>query len=244
MRSTSAGPEHLLVTGLPRTGTSLIAGALARHAEVAMLNEAPQEYAALIIGKRFAGNKLYLPSQVDYRFAEDGRGRLSLRRRQEGRKKGYLYSYMEQRTRIVLTYREASSSIEALVSAMAVQPDVAVRLWAHGMELSSKLVKDYRRRLFVCEYESLKENPTQELSRVLSFLSLERDEACSSFLRDSFEVPHMSQPDDSVDRWRLSELAPKAFAMYNGLCSFRMECEARQASDSDGGEEASDRSLP
>ncbi len=225
MPSKSDIPNHLLVTGLPRTGATTIAAALARHRDVAMLSEARQEAAALLIGKQYAGNKLYMPAQVDYKFSEDTTGLLSLRRRPSHRKRGYLYSYMQQRSKIIVTYRDAASSINALVRSMSINADEAVRVWSRATEMTSKLVKHYGKRLYVCEYEALRNDPQHEFASILAFLKLANDQSCSDFLADVSDWGSTANDEQASGKLRLSELSPKAFAMYNGICSFRMNRE-------------------
>jgi hypothetical protein len=174
-----------------------------------------------------------MPAQVDYKFSEDTTGLLSLRRRPSHRKRGYLHSYMQQRSMIIVTFREAAASIEALIRSMDVKADEAIRIWSRATEMTSKLVKHYGKRLFLCEYEALRHDPQAEIRSILAFLGLPPDTATEEYLERYGDVGASTDRDTAPEKLRLSELSPKAFAMYNGICSFRMDRSSHESDYSD-----------
>lgn len=57
---------HLLILGLPRSGTSILSSLIGAHSKVAMLNEDFGKAWLNAIGKPVAGNKLCVPRQIGH----------------------------------------------------------------------------------------------------------------------------------------------------------------------------------
>ena len=65
-RKAQRNRKHLLVVGLPRSGTSLLASLIGAHPKVSMTNEDFTKNWLSNIGKPIVGNKLCVPRQLDW----------------------------------------------------------------------------------------------------------------------------------------------------------------------------------
>lgn len=59
--------KHILVVGLPRSGTSLLASLIGAHPEISMCNEDFRKSWVNLIGKPVVGNKLCVPRQIGWK---------------------------------------------------------------------------------------------------------------------------------------------------------------------------------
>ena len=66
-KKAQASRKHILIVGLPRSGTSILASLIGAHPHISICNEDFGKSWINIIGKPIVGNKLCVPRQIDWK---------------------------------------------------------------------------------------------------------------------------------------------------------------------------------
>lgn len=169
----------LLVLGAPRSGTSLLAGMIGAHPNVAMLREEYAGSMGKIVGKEVVANKLCIPNQIG--FSHTWWNRL-LRRYGYTFFRGYsvvsIEDYMsDPRMRVVGVVRSPYAVVESMIRRGGLRKHAAYARWAKGTEMLTELSQRYQDRVLILSFERLVQEPQTVMSSVCDHLSLEYSDA-------------------------------------------------------------------
>lgn len=167
--------DYLLVLGIARSGTSLLSSLLGGHPEINMLSECYDASVVRLIGKKYAGNKL-CTHQIRYDSFSPVPERLALpegvhAHRTLSRLMISDYEYLG--TKFIIIIRNFSDVRRSMIKRAGTSYERAGRIIQQGLELITLL--DSNQYCCSVGYESLCENPQQELEKICNFLDLEYD---------------------------------------------------------------------
>ncbi len=169
-------PEtKLLVLGAPRSGTSLLAGMIGAHPNVAMLREDYAGSMGKIVGKDVVANKVCIPNQIG--FSNTWWNRL-LRRYGYTFFRGYsvvsIEDYMSDSTmRVVGVVRSPYAVVESMIRRGGLVKSAAYARWAKSTIMLAEMSKRYQDRILIISFESLVQDPHKAMLIVCDHLSLE-----------------------------------------------------------------------
>mgnify|MGYP000046420584 CR=1 FL=1 len=182
---------NLLVFGAPRSGTTLLAGMLGAHPDVAMAHEDTGEGWTHIVGKPVRGVKLVAPNQIEHthglsarlrryrhRLARYGLQNLGITR--PGFKLQSIFAIRDfqacPNSRILAIVRDPHEGIESIRRRGKNPRSVAEYRWARALEVIATVQAETPGMVRVVYYDNLVRTPEATMRRCLDWLDLPFDE--------------------------------------------------------------------
>jgi hypothetical protein len=173
--------NKLLITGCARSGTSLLASLLGAHSQINMLSESYGKDINRLAGKKYAGNKLCMWSQLRWtrasrwghlmnRVANFGSGVLNNRVAPVSALS--LRDYIDMKAKIIIIVRERDKSIKSAVVRAGLSERKATIQYDKAGVMCAELIHQYDNCLSV-RLEDLLEDPAYELDRICQFLEID-----------------------------------------------------------------------
>jgi hypothetical protein len=218
--------KKVLILGCPRSGTSLLAGMLGSHPEVAMLWEDRSFAIKRLVGKRVAGNKLCVPNQIR-RFAP-------WYERLFRRYGWFIYRdksaiSIEQHVstpdmHFVLIVRDPDAVISSMMRRGELSRLDAVARWREGIHTLDELARNDEAQTAVVQFERLLHSPQVTMESVCTFLDLPfSDKMLEGHKHTKLYNQHdgidasKAQSTSSDSNSELSNTEAKAFESYRRL---------------------------
>jgi hypothetical protein len=169
----------LLVLGAPRSGTSLLAGMIGAHPDVAMLREDYSGALGKIVGKEVVANKLCLPNQIDLSHPWYNR---ILRRYGFTCFRGFsvvsVVEYMaDPSMKVIGLVRSPYAVVDSMIRRGGLDRAGAYRRWAKGIEVLSDIVRRYGERVIVLSFEKIVTNPLEVMMLACDHLDIAYDDS-------------------------------------------------------------------
>lgn len=220
-------PKKVLILGCPRSGTSLLAGMVGAHPDVAMLWEDRSFAIKRIVGKRVAGNKLCVPNQIRRHptwferlsrrygwFVHRHKSAVSLDR--------YL---REQDLHLILIVRRPEAIISSMMRRGDLDRDAAIARWSQGIQILDELAQQEKERSLVVPFEGLLQSPRAHVEAISDFLGLPLDERMLEGHKhtklynqhNGIDASKTASSDHEINL-DLSTTQPVAFNSYHRLC--------------------------
>lgn len=169
--------RYLLLIGAPRSGTTLLATMIGRHAEVGMVNEDVSGKALVkVLGKPVTGNKLCVPNQIQL-GRRGGRFPTLLRKlgviAESPRSRYCILDYLElSNLKLVAILRNGNDAVSSMMGRGKCRFKKAARRWAEAVETIFDLQDRYGERMLIVSFEELLLDPENTMKKVCSFLCL------------------------------------------------------------------------
>ncbi len=158
--------QHLLITGAPRSGTTLLANMLGRHSEIVLFVAAKRMFFNRVVSKTVVGNTLCVPDEIDFR-----------ERRQQGisfYSARPLERYLKfQNFRALLAVQDGSRVVAALMRDEGETFNAAVQRWCRAVVVMHELKQRLQQNALMVSMAHLRANPEGLMRRVAAFLGLE-----------------------------------------------------------------------
>ncbi|MCG8604312.1 sulfotransferase, partial [bacterium] len=162
----SQNRRHLLITGAPRSGTTLLTTMIGRHDEVGLLVEDRRFTFVQIASKTVVGNKLCVPGQITFE--------------EEWKAGGSSYSkypiekYLQlPNFKMIMIIRHGNRIISSIVKRADKPVDVAVQQWKRSVEIMAALKQRLSEDALVVSYERLLSDAENQMRRVSEFLQID-----------------------------------------------------------------------
>ena len=188
-------PKKLLITGCQRSGTTLLATALARHSEVSMLWGDLQGKINLLIGKKYAGVKLSAYRQIRERRAtklDHLLNRIISLFRNKNRYRVFPTNSMcfDDFDKIIYIDREPPGKVtESIERNLGLSFWLATDEWSKAYDIKRYLDNSEIFDLYFVRFEKLVNNPEEELRKICVWLDLEWDEKMLEAPKYNHEYP-------------------------------------------------------
>ncbi len=178
---------NLLVFGAPRSGTSLLAGMLGAHPDIAMAHEDTGEGWTHIVGKPIRGVKLVAPNQIEHTHALSSRlrryrhrlaryGVQNLGLNWPRFKLQSIYAIRDFQTspnsRILAIVRDPQENVESIRRRGKNPRSVAEYRWARALEVIATVQAETPSLIRVVYYDNLVTEPETTMRRCLDWLEL------------------------------------------------------------------------
>lgn len=158
--------QHLLITGAPHSGTTLLADLVGRHPEIVVFVAAKRFDFNRVVGKAVVGNTLCLPDDIDFKA-----------KRQEG---AVFYSvrplegYLKLSSlRVILSLHDGSGVIAAMRREENKSFAAAARRWCRAVTVMHELKQQLQQNALVISMTRLFTDPKSTMHQVATFLGLE-----------------------------------------------------------------------
>lgn len=221
------GKTKVLLLGSPRSGTSLLAGMLGSHPDVAMLWEDRAYAIKRLVGKRVVGNKLCVPNQIRRHTtwlerATRRYGWFVFRDKSAVSIEHYL---QDQDLRLLLIVRAPKAIVSSMMRRGGLSLREATSRWRRGVQILDELARDENDRSLVVRFEGLVESPQDTMKAVSTFLDLPFNEHMLEGHKhtklynqhDGIDTSKGTQTSTQIDI-DLQEAHPEAFEGYERLC--------------------------
>ena len=216
-----------LILGCPRSGTSLLAGMLGAHPEVAMLWEDRSYAIDRIVGKQVVGNKLCVPNQIRRHtmWYERLFRRYGWRVYREKSFASIEHYLRDPDMRLLLLVRTPSAVVSSIIRRGGLTRDRAITRWSRGVTLLDDLEQTAHARCMVLQFEDLLESPQTVLHTICDFLGLTYEEKMLEGHKhtklynqhDGIDLSKATTPTSDLDV-DLRRVEPEAFERYQRLC--------------------------
>ena len=169
--------QHLLITGAPRSGTTLVAAMIGRHTEVALLNEDQGWAMNRVLSKTVVGNKRCIPNQIELKknppFAFKFLKKLNLIK--EFPASQYcIEDYLTlPNARVIAVVRNGNDVISSIMRRGKSSFEVAAYRWCRAVEIVQEIRERYPDQLLVVSFEGVVLDPEGSLKKMTAFLGLE-----------------------------------------------------------------------
>jgi hypothetical protein len=162
----SKNRQHLLILGAPRSGTTLLTAMMGRHDEVALLVEEKRLAFTKVVSKTVVGNKLCVPSQIEFEDKWDERyARFS---------KYAIEKYLElPNFHAILIVRNGNDVVNSIMTREDKSLEVSSYYWTRAIEIMYELKRRLQSAALVISYEGLLANPEGQMKRAAEFLGLD-----------------------------------------------------------------------
>lgn len=172
--------RHLLIIGAPRTGTTLLATMISRHADIGVLNEDDGWAMRRLVGKLVVGNKRCIPNQIEMKV----HGLLQLRL---FKKMGLIREYQSSRysiedylalpqSKVIGIIRNGNDAISSGMSRGKKSFSGAAYRWCRAIEIMHDLATRLSEVVLIVSFEDLVMRPRENMKRVAKFLDVEYQE--------------------------------------------------------------------
>lgn len=201
-RENASDPSRLLlVLGVQRSGTTLLAAMLGRHSEINMLFESATDDVKRLIGKRYRGNKLLTARQIHPTRRASRFGHLvnrlanldvnPFRPRHHKRRlfplsRLSIEDYRSQGSAILCISRREQDVVSSIVKRTSMDERLARAEYRRGMEQ----MRELKEEAFWVDYDELVVDPEGTMQRVCGHLGLEYDERMLEGARYNVVYPH------------------------------------------------------
>jgi hypothetical protein len=151
--------SHLLIIGAPRTGTTLLATMISRHADIGVLNEDDGWSMRRLVGKLVVGNKRCIPNQIEMKR----RGTLRLRL---WKKMGFMKEYQSSRfsiedyltlpdIKVIGIIRNGNDAVSSGMRRGRKSFDGAAYRWCRAIEIMHEVAMRYPESVLIVSFEDL-----------------------------------------------------------------------------------------
>lgn len=228
-----------LVTGSPRSGTTLCASMIGAHPDVGMLSEHPGP-GKTVLGAKVWGNKLCTPNQIAldpirddrsiWKRVEDGvravigRPRM-LPRFSESypvpRRQYTIRTYVDQGACIVAMIRSPDHVVDSIRRRGHLSEDEGKHRWAQAIRTINQTVREYPDRTHLIRFMDLVNHPKATMRAVCEFVGLPYSKKMEKGYKYTPQYDN-NQLDSSiatrdVESYGLKGFDPEAFEMYINL---------------------------
>lgn len=173
--------QSLLVTGAPRSGTTLLASLVGAHSRVGMVSEDFYTTWRRIAGKPIVGNKLCIPRQIELDSHSSRFTRLlsTLHLGQNlPRSVLSIRQYIEDLdAKILAIRRDQNPTVQSMIKRGTRSISEANAYWSRAEVVIKHLATKYPDKVLVVKYNELTSKPRNVLTEVCSFLSLGFEES-------------------------------------------------------------------
>lgn len=220
--------SHLLITGAPRSGTTLLATMIARHTEIGVLNEDKGWAMRLLLGRKILGNKRCVPNQIEmnrrsalhFRFLKT----LGIAREYPSSKYS-IEDYLKlPNIKVIGLIRGGNDVVSSVMTRSEKSFRIAAYRWCRAIEVIHELKTRYPDLLLVVSFEDLVTHPKANMERVAAFLNVEYQERMLEGPQYNPWYPESGMNTDKVQRtkkesidFRLAERFPATFQQYEEL---------------------------
>ena len=219
---------HLLIIGAARSGTTLLATMVGRHAEIAVLNEDRGWAMRKILGKQVVGNKRCVPNQIELKKKNPFHFRFlkNLGIAKEYQSSEYsIEDYFElPNIRLVGLIRDGNDVISSIMSRSEKSFRVASYRWCRAVEIIFEAHKRWPERVLVVSFEDLVGMPKAQMERIASFLGVEYQAGMLEGPRYNPWYPEVGMNEEKVNRsakgnvdFDLLQRFPAAYHKYQEL---------------------------
>jgi hypothetical protein len=171
---------HLLILGAPRTGTTLLATMISRHADIGVLNEDDGWSMRRLVGKLVVGNKRCIPNQIEMKR----RGKLRLRL---WKKMGFMKEYQSSRfsiedyltlphIKVIGIIRNGNDAVSSGMRRGRKSFDGAAYRWCRAIEIMHEVAMRSPESVLIVSFEDLVMRPKVNMERVAAFLGVDYQE--------------------------------------------------------------------
>lgn len=174
--------EHILVLGVPRSGTTLLSAAVGAHSRVCMLDEFTGNGFRFITGGKIKGVKLCVPNQIA--LSKKWKPWYSLPHSNGFVRKNFVearfplsrLSIRDYRRfaslRIIVILRDPDSVVSSIMRRANRRKQVAVRLWTMGMETFDVLEREQTSTIRFVDFDKFVVDPRETLESLCEFLGI------------------------------------------------------------------------
>jgi len=204
--------QHLLITGAPRSGTTLLANMIGRHAEIVLFIATKRMIFNRIVSKTVVGNTVCVPDDIDFK-----------KQRRNG---GSFYSVRPLETylkfpnlRVILAVHDGHRVMAAIMRHEGEPFAAAAPRWCRAVTVMHELKQRLQQNALVVSMAHVLADPEGAMRRVAAFLGLEYQVKMLDGWQDDIEDEQTDFVPVNPPIFDLKNLYPEVWAKHLELCA-------------------------
>jgi hypothetical protein len=220
------GTNYFLIIGPPRSGTTLLASIIGSHKEVAVIIEDLNFTIRKMTGKKFLGNKLCIPNQIEISKKGSKYSRLLKKIGLGKRLPTSKYSIKDYLSlpnfNIIAILRDGNNVVSSIMSRGNKKFEEATYRWRRAVEIIDFLLKN-NKNIIVINFEDLVVKTESTIRSVLDFLGLDYYPEILEGYKYNILYPESSniksEKANPVNQFNLniSDVLPETYSLYKRL---------------------------